>query len=78
MAFFVVKKNPERPGTLRVVLGKSVAKKTVTRNLLKRRIKAAIRPVIGRSSPGFVIIVRPGAASLTYDELRREIVQKIK
>jgi ribonuclease P protein component len=79
MALFVVKRNPKRRGkSLKVILGKSVAKRAVLRNLLKRRIRAVMQPIISESDADFVIIVRPGAADLSYEELRKELVREVE
>lgn len=79
MTLLVVKKAPKnQKKPLRVVLSKGVAKRAVVRNLLKRRIKAVMRPVIEEADTGFVIIVRPGAASLSYKEIEEELVGKAK
>lgn len=78
MAFFVIKRAPKEPGTLKVVLGKNIAKKSATRNLLKRRVRAVIRPMVGKSEPGFVVIAKPGAADKTYKELRKELEEKTR
>ncbi len=78
MAFFIVKRDPKNPGTLKLILGRNVAKKATERNLLKRRVRVVVQPFIGKSEAGFVIIVKPGAVRLTYGELEKELVQTIK
>ena len=78
MAFFVIKKVLSQPRTLRVIVGKNVAKKAVARNLLKSRIKTIVRPILTKSKAGFVIIVKSGAADLTFTELRKEVIRAVK
>jgi len=54
------------------VVSTKVSKLAVTRNLLKRRLRAMIAENMELILPGFDIVVftRPGASKLTYDELR--------
>ncbi|MBI4034258.1 MAG: ribonuclease P protein component [Candidatus Brennerbacteria bacterium] len=74
MAILLVKRAPRnQKEPLRIVVGKAAVKGAVPRNLLKRRIRAIMRPAIRDSRAGFVIIVKPGAADLTYKELQKEL-----
>lgn len=60
-----------------IIVGKKVAKKAVERNLLKRRIKAIMRPVLKRSKLDYAIFVRSEAREASFKELGEEINSKI-
>lgn len=73
---FLIRFKPNQEGRIRVgiVISKKVAKKAVTRNKLKRRIREIVRSVILKSkeSVDLVIIVKKAAASASYLELESE------
>lgn len=77
MSSFVVKKDPKNSEGFKIILGKSVARKATERNLLKRRIRAVLRSAISAAEHGFVIIVRPGAKSLTFRQVKEELTRAI-
>jgi len=77
MSFFVVKQGPRGSKGFTLVLGKAVAKRATERNLLKRRIRAVLRPIVGDARSGFVIIVRPGANHLTFEQIKEELTRAI-
>ena len=54
------------------VVSTKVSKLAVTRNLIKRRLRAIIAENVEVILPGFdiVIFTRPGASKLNFDELR--------
>jgi ribonuclease P protein component len=54
-----------------------VSKKAVTRNLLKRRVKAAIRQLLPQVGSGWSVVigVRPSADGCEYVEILRELEQ---
>jgi ribonuclease P protein component len=58
-----------------ISIGKKVSKKAVVRNLIKRRIKGALRQSIGQILPGkmVVIICKPSIVGCDYDEILREL-----
>jgi len=60
-----------------VIVGKSVAKKAVERNRLKRRIRAIVHPLVKKSAKNYVIIAQPGSAKASFNELREEILKKL-
>lgn len=78
MLFIIKKAPPHHRKRLTIVIGKEVVKGAVQRNLLKRRIRAIVQPVIGQVGDSFVIIVRPGAASLSYPELEKELKRALE
>ena len=54
----------------------------VTRNLVKRRIRASVRDLLGQLEPADILVIRatPAAAHATYAELSRDLgrcVQKV-
>lgn len=55
-----------------VIVSKKVAKLSVTRHLLKRRIKVIMAPHLteGRT---IVVHARPGAANLSFEEMEHEL-----
>ncbi len=64
---------PQRGG-LAAVISKKVARLSVSRHLLKRRILAAALP-FGSTDRAVVIYARPNAASLPYSELKSELTE---
>jgi ribonuclease P protein component len=54
-----------------------VSKKAVTRNLLKRRVKAALRQLLPQVASGWSVVigVRPSAQGCEYVEILRELEQ---
>ena len=66
-----------------IIVSTKVAKKAVKRNLLKRRIREALRLRLERIKKGcdFMVIALPGSAELKYNEVEKEIeqiLQKLK
>lgn len=61
-------------GGCAAVISKKVAKLSVTRHLLKRRILAVMRPWCS-GSRALVIYARPGATSLDFPTLSNEITE---
>jgi len=64
-----------------LVVSKAVGQ-AVTRNLVKRRIRAAARELLGQLGPADVLVIRatPAAATASYAELSRDLgrcVQKV-
>jgi ribonuclease P protein component len=58
-----------------ISISQKVSKKSVVRNLIKRRLKAGIRQLLTEILPGWlvVIIVKPTAVECFYDEILREL-----
>jgi ribonuclease P protein component len=72
--------NPNQPNdqpTTRfgIVISKKISKKAVVRNLVKRRIKAALRELSARILPGQLVIIscRSGITQCDYAEILREL-----
>ncbi len=55
-----------------VVVSKKVAKSSVQRHLLKRRVREAVAPFCDASS-ALIVYARAGAASLPYSEIVAEL-----
>jgi ribonuclease P protein component len=60
-----------------ISVSQKVSKKAVVRNLLKRRVKAALRQLLPQIRSGWSIVigVRPSAQGCEYDEILRELKQ---
>jgi ribonuclease P protein component len=60
-----------------IAVSQKVSKKAVTRNLLKRRIKAALRLLLPQIASGWSVVigVRPSAQGCEYVEILRELKQ---
>ncbi len=57
-----------------VIVSKKVAKKSVGRHILKRRVRAAVRPwFAAHSGTSLLIYLRPGSESLTFADISNEI-----
>jgi ribonuclease P protein component len=58
-----------------ISVSKTVSKKAVTRNLLKRQLKAALRQLLPRITSGWSVVigVRPSAQGCEYLEILREL-----
>jgi ribonuclease P protein component len=60
-----------------IAVSQKVSKKAVTRNLLKRRIKAVLRLLLPQIASGWSVVigVRPSAQGCEYVEILRELKQ---
>lgn len=68
----------EKPPTrIGISISQKVSKKAVVRNRIKRQIRAALRQLLPRLTPGWqlVIVVRPGAQECEYGQFLRELKQ---
>lgn len=55
-----------------IVVSKKVAQKSSDRNLLKRRIRAVVRP-FERKGSYFFVVAKPGVSDLSFKELQEEM-----
>ncbi len=80
MSNLVVRVKPRGSQAKRLFLavGTAVSKKAVVRNLLKRRLRAVMRPILKDNKEDFLVIAKPGAQLLTFAELKEEVGRKIK
>lgn len=79
MLHFFLRVNPAK--TLRVTasVSKKIAKKAVERNLIKRRVRAAARPLLLGLRPAlYLVIARPGALAIKGEPLREELALLFK
>ncbi len=62
---------------LGISISQKVSKKAVVRNRIKRQIRAIVRQLLPRISPGWqlVVVVRPGAQECEYAQFLRELEQ---
>jgi ribonuclease P protein component len=60
-----------------ISVSKTVSKKAVVRNLLKRQVKAALRQLLPQIASGWSVVigVRPSAQGCEYAEILRELEQ---
>ena len=60
-----------------ISVSKTVSKKAVIRNLLKRQVKAALRQMLPQITNGWSVVigVRPSAQGCEYVEILRELEQ---
>jgi ribonuclease P protein component len=76
---YLPKSTPENLPATRfgISVSKTVSKKAVIRNLLKRQVKAALRQMLPRITSGWSVIVgvRPSAQGCEYVEILRELEQ---
>lgn len=76
----LLKISPQRlsSGKLTIVVSAKFFKKAVTRNLLKRRIRAILRPFLKEISSGILVRLGPGADRASFRDLREEAQKEIK
>jgi len=74
--FLIVKALKRKPGekSLIVIVGRSVAKKAVLRNKIKRRLRVIGNEIVKFKNPDkkYVIVVKPDAVKLNFKELKKE------
>lgn len=70
--FHISYKEPVQSGGSLIVVPKKIVKSAVGRHLLKRRLKAIVRPW---STPNRVLVIstRKGVQDLSYDQLSSEL-----
>ncbi|TVU54321.1 MAG: ribonuclease P protein component [Arthrospira sp. PLM2.Bin9] len=63
------------PSRFGISISQKVSKRAVRRNLLKRQIRAGLRELLSKISPGWdvVIVVKPTAIECNYAEILREL-----
>jgi len=69
---FSLSVNPSLKGGAAAVISKKVAKRSVDRHLLKRRVLEALRPHI-QEKVALIVYARAGAPTLSYRELKKEL-----
>jgi len=78
--YLVLKRKPSVSRKPRVLVGvaKSVSKKAVGRNKLKRRIKAVCQPIAKSEGKDFFVIAKPGAGELSFKALKKQIINLVE
>ncbi len=72
MSHFSLRISPSEKPKLIISVSKKVAKKAVTRNLVKRRVRAVFRSINPRIGT-YLIIARAGADAVKGEELEHEL-----
>jgi ribonuclease P protein component len=65
------------PTTIGISISTKVSKRSVVRNRVKRRIRAALRGFLPQMASGWriVIVVKPGASECAYGQFLQELKQ---
>lgn len=68
-------KNNLKETRFAVVVGTKVHKRAVKRNLIKRRVRAALAELLPGIKPGFDVVIsaRNGALDKTFDQIKAEL-----
>ncbi len=77
MPSFILRKSPSEKVVFVISVSKKVAKKAVTRNLIKRRIRPILR-TFSLKPATYLLIAKPGADKIKGEELKRELTSIIK
>ena len=74
--YFTLKVISHKPSSRRVVcvVPKTAVKKAVKRNLIKRRIRAILEPLLRTTPDDFVVVTRKGIEGVVFGELRRDLL----
>lgn len=72
---FIIKTRPfgTQKNPLIVTVSKKTAKRAVDRNLIKRRIRAIMRPYLKTPNKDFMIIAKSGIIEVPFSELKKQI-----
>lgn len=77
MACFVLRISPSEKVEFVISVSKKVAKKAVTRNLIRRRLRPVLREL--KLSPAkYLIVAKPGAEKLKGEALKSELAMLFK
>lgn len=77
MSHFSLRVSPSDKPKLIISVSKKVAKKAVTRNLVKRRIRAVFRDIKPKAGT-YLVIARAGAEVVKGEVLKEELKKLIK
>lgn len=79
MLHFSLRTSPADRPKLIISVSKKTAKKAVTRNLVKRRVRAVVRPLLPKLTPKtYLLVARPGAENLKGALLKQELAELLK
>ena len=71
---FYLRKKPALELKVVISVSKKVAKKAVTRNTIRRRIRPIVSELITNLRPAtYFIVAQPGAENIKGEELKREL-----
>ena len=72
--------SPLLPTSVGISISTKVSKKAVVRNLIKRRIKAAVKELLPQIDDGWwvVVVVKSSAIECSYGDFLRELKQLFK
>lgn len=74
--YFSLRFNPSSEAKLVISVSKKVAKKAVTRNKIKRRVRAVFRNIISRLKTGtYLIVAKIGSENIKGKELENELLK---
>ena len=73
---FALRKSPADKVEFVISVSKKVAKKAVTRNLIKRRIRPILRTLALKPAK-YLLIAKPGVEKVKGTELRKELEKLI-
>jgi ribonuclease P protein component len=76
----IEQQSPHLPTRIGISISTKVSKKAVVRNLIKRRVRAALIELLPRINPGWqiVIVVKTQAIECKYADFLRELEQLLK
>ena len=77
MSLFYLRPSPSEEPEIIISVSKKVAKKAVTRNLIKRRVRAVLRK-IKEKPKSFMLIAKPGAEEVKGEVLEAELKNLFK
>ena len=79
MPHFSLRVLPGDEVKIAVPVSKKIAKKAVTRNLIRRRVRPILRELISNLKPAtYMIIAKAGAEKIKGKELKEELVRLIR
>jgi ribonuclease P protein component len=79
MPHFSLRTTPGDRANLIISISKKTAKKAVTRNLVKRRVRAVMRPLLPQlPARSYLLIARAGAEEVKGAALRQELAELFK
>ena len=61
-----------------ISVSKRVLKSAAARNLIKRRIRVILQPLLSQAVGKLVVTVRQDAAHLSFQELKQELLREAK
>jgi len=72
------KKSGSQKKPLFIVISKACIKSAAKRNLVRRRVRAIMRSIVGRESADYCVVVRKGADVVSFEDLRRDVSDALR